>query len=90
MKSPQYAGFLLGSTHRPRGEGDKGSTIRGYKGTLAYARPVIGTLALDDMGQPELRLIGQPRRGRYPFLLCAPLALRRGVTAPRSGRFESG
>ena len=40
-----------------RDKGDKGSTIRAYQSTLAYARPVIGGLDLDEIGQPELRLI---------------------------------
>ena len=40
-----------------RDKGDKASTIRAYRSTLAYARPIIGGLDLDEIGQPELRLI---------------------------------
>jgi integrase-like protein len=58
----EWADEYLGNIERDKG--DKRSTIRGYKGTLSYARPVIGTLALDDIGQPELRLIVRKIRDR--------------------------
>jgi integrase len=40
-----------------RDKGDKGSTIRAYHSTLSFTRPIIGSLDLDEIGQPELRLI---------------------------------
>ncbi len=47
-----------------RDKGNKGSTLRAYQSTLGYARPVIGELELDEIGQPELRLILRSIRGR--------------------------
>lgn len=45
-----------------RDKGDKGSTIRAYRSTLGFARPIIGDLELDEIGQPELRLFVRSTR----------------------------
>ncbi len=45
-----------------RDKGDKGSTIRAYRSTLGFARPIIGHLELDEIGQPELRLFVRSTR----------------------------
>jgi integrase len=47
-----------------RDKGNKGSTIRAYRSTLGYARPIIGSLDLAEVGQPELRLIVRAIRER--------------------------
>lgn len=49
-----------------RDKNDKGSTIRAYAGTLSYARPILGPLALDDIGLPELRAVMRRIRERAP------------------------
>ena len=36
-----------------RDKGDKGSTIRAYRSTLGFARPILGDLELDEIGQPS-------------------------------------
>ncbi len=38
-------------------KGDRRATILSYHSTLNYARPIIGELELDEIGQPELRLV---------------------------------
>jgi len=43
-------------------KGDKGSTIRANRPTLGIARPLIGNLDLDEIGQPELRLFVRSTR----------------------------
>jgi integrase len=35
----------------------KGSTIRAYRSTLSYSRPILGGLDLDEIGLPEIRLV---------------------------------
>ena len=45
-----------------RDKGDKGTTIRAYRSTLSFARPIIGDLELDENGQPELRLFVRSTR----------------------------
>lgn len=47
-----------------RDKGNRGSTIRAYQSTFNYARPVLGGLELDEIGQPELRLIVRAVRQR--------------------------
>ena len=44
--------------------GIKSSTIRGYRSTLAYAIPIFGSLKLDEIRQPEVRLFVRAIRKR--------------------------
>ena len=76
-------------TNIERDNGAKGSTIRGYGPTLRYASPIFGSLDLDEIGIPELRLFVRAirkndvdRRDRPE----APEAPRRRSSTPPSTR----
>jgi integrase len=57
-----WADEYLGNLERDKG--NKSSTIRSYESTFNYARPIVGKLELDEIGQPELRLIVRAIRAR--------------------------
>src|SRR2546421_376988 len=62
-KMPKARTASLRVAHQ-RGCANEGSTVRAYEATFGYARPIIGGLELDEIGQPELRLIVRKIRER--------------------------